>query len=96
MATKKKTAPLEVPATTLPVEVTDLQEAAPGEESMNIVDFVSVVQEDRGASYAVRFITFDDGESMMRVGFPDLAGAEAFAEKCRIKLAQDVAGLKSA
>lgn len=84
---------VDPPATTLPAESVDLQEAADGEESMTINDFVSVVAED--GAFAVKFITFDDGESMMRVGFPDLAGAEAFAEKCVQKLKQDVAALKT-
>lgn len=101
MATKKKAAaavedaPVEVealPETTIPAEAVDLQEAADGEASMTIVDFVSVTKTDDG--FAVKFVTFDDGESMMNVGFPDLAGAEAFADKCVQKLKQDVAALK--
>ena len=102
MATKKKPAApvveeppavVETPATTVPAETVDLQEAADNEESMTINDFVSVVND--GGVFAVKFITFDDGESMMNVGFPDLASAEAFAEKCRAKLAADVAQLKT-
>ena len=41
------------------------------------------------------FVTFDDGESLMSVDFPDLAGAEAFAERCIAKFKQDLATLKA-
>jgi len=101
MATKKKPAavvedappvPVELPATTVPVERVDLQEAEDGEESMTINDFVSVVKE--GKAYTVRFVTFDDGESMLNVAFDELSKAEEFVEKCRKKLAQDLAALK--
>ena len=105
MATKKKPAavvedapvvdaqPVELPPTTVPVESVDLQEAKDGEESMTINDFVSVVRD--GNAFAVNFVTFDDGESMLNVGFPDLAGAEAFAEKVKAKLTADLHHLKN-
>lgn len=101
MATKKKTAavvedtppaPVELPATTVHVERVDLQPAEDGEESMTINDFVSVVKEGKG--YTFRFVTFDDGESMLNVGFDELHKVEDFAEKCIQKIKHDLAKLK--